>query len=158
MKKMIQRSDKELVAEVNQLHRELSTLMLDSVQKAIKAGEILIELKLRVGHGGWRIWVERNLSFSIRTASRYMSCYTRRDELSGVKTLRDAADKLADKERGMDAIGADYHTIVRGLVAPLRTVRRRLAKLSYSGDSAETLELIREKVRQELDELRILLD
>ena len=145
---------KELVCQINTLHQEISVLMQSSVEKAIECGELLVELKLRVGHGKWRNWIADNLHFSARTAARYMACYWHRDELGKVKSLREAAVKLAHKEHAIDALGADY----RRIVGPLRAARRQLEKLNYMGESAEAIEIIRTKVREELAELSDVLE
>jgi hypothetical protein len=49
-----------------------STTMLGYVQKAIRAGECLIEIKQRVGHGHWERWVKDNLPYKISKAKMYM--------------------------------------------------------------------------------------
>jgi hypothetical protein len=151
-----------LAREVNRLHAEISTLMLDSVTKAVRAGELLTELKLRVGHGSWRTWVESNLRFSYRTARRYLYIYNNRDKLLvfGVKTLTEAHQVLteAQSERGMDAIESDYARIERDLVKPVRLVRRRLARLTYQGDDERKIEELLATLRDEahglLEDLR----
>jgi hypothetical protein len=151
-----------LAREVNRLHAEISTLMLDSVTKAVRAGELLTELKLRVGHGSWRTWVESNLHFSYRTVRRYLYIYNNRDKLlvSGVKTLTEAHQVLteAQSEQGMDAIESDYARIERDLVKPVRLVRRRLARLTYQGDDERKIEELLATLRDEahglLEDLR----
>jgi hypothetical protein len=37
-----------------------------------RAGEMLIEAKDQVGHGGWGRWLKKNFELSMRTAQRYM--------------------------------------------------------------------------------------
>jgi hypothetical protein len=83
-----------------------------------------------------------------------MACYWHRDELGKVKSLREAAVKLTHKEHAIDALGADY----RRIVGPLRAARRQLEKLNYMGESAEAIEIIRTKVREELAELSDVLE
>ena len=64
-----------------------------------------------------------------------------------------SAVMMSKLQRGLDSIGADYRHIERSLVAPLRVARRRLVKLSYVGDSPEIIELIKDKLRAEVEEL-----
>jgi hypothetical protein len=146
-------STRRLTREVNRLTREIEALTQGKVERAIRAGEILLQLKDRVGHGHWRVWVEKNLAISIRTASRWINFFLHRDKIKDAKTIREAEALLTSTERGRDAIGADYWHIERSLVTPLRLVRRRLAKLSYVGDSPEIIERIKDKLRAEVEEL-----
>jgi hypothetical protein len=150
MTKSLTRPIKDLAREINQLHREIGTILQTSILKAIRAGELLVELKPRVGHGNWRTWVERNLSCSMRTCSRYMKIYWHRDKLSDTKSLNEAESLLTHKEHGFDAGGADYRRIRKDLVSPITTVRRRLQKLEYVGDSAEAVDSILAELREEV--------
>ena len=141
-----------LTREVNRLHAEIQTIMIDAVNKAIRAGQLLSELKLRVGHGNWRQWAETNLHFSYRTARRYLYIYLHREKLSEVKTIHQAEKILAGAPKadvGEDAVEADYSRIDRDLIAPIRLVRRRLRKVTYQGDNPQTLEMIFEELREQ---------
>jgi hypothetical protein len=53
------------------LHREMAEELVDLGYRAL-AGEMLIEAKLQVGHGGWGRWLAKNFDLSARTASDYM--------------------------------------------------------------------------------------
>jgi hypothetical protein len=61
-----------VASEINAEHREVVRSIADSVTHAIRAGELLSRAKANAGHGGWRQWQEKNLSFSVRTAQTYM--------------------------------------------------------------------------------------
>jgi len=54
--------------EVDAADREFQS----AVQHATKAGELLIEAKGKVGHGGWLPWLRENFSGSVRSAQGYM--------------------------------------------------------------------------------------
>lgn len=57
---------------INKLHRLAQQSAADAIGYAITAGELLIETKKSVGHGGWLSWLQENVSFSERTARNYM--------------------------------------------------------------------------------------
>ena len=69
------------IAELNTLHGEVMAAARTSLEKAIRMGEILVRLKQHHGHGNWEAFLTGNLPFESRTASNYMGCYQRRNEL-----------------------------------------------------------------------------
>jgi hypothetical protein len=146
-------SVRKLTSEFHVLHREIRALTEGAVPHAIRCGEILFELKVRVGHGGWRTWIQRNLGVSMREAQRFMRCYLHRSKLDGCGSLREAMDRLASKEQRTDAASADLRHIEKGLVGPIRVVRRRLLNLTYRGESPELVERIIENLRSEVETL-----
>lgn len=142
-----------LTREINRLGSEIATLTQNNIERAIRAGELLSEVKIRVGQGNWRPWLEKNLSFSIRTASRYILYFNQRDELLGVKNTREAQAILAKRERGRDAIGADFSKIRKAVVGHVRLARRNLQRFTYTGDSPEMIEQILGELRAETQAL-----
>ena len=144
----------KLAREVNALNAELLGVTANAVQKAIRVGEILCELEVLVGHGNWRTWLADNLSFSYRTAARYLRFYLHRDKLTEAKTVEEAEEILSrPREKGHDAIGADYVRIEKELVGAVKAVRAKLNNLTYVGDSAESVERILEKLRDQCEGL-----
>lgn len=73
--------------EVLQLHAEIWESFRMSVEKAIRIGELLTSIKQRIGHGQWGSWVEENLSFSQRSAERYMALTAIRIKIDSVSDL-----------------------------------------------------------------------
>ena len=67
--------------EINDLHKEVFGAAKMTLEKAIKAGELLVKCKAGMPHGEWMSWMEDNLEFSQQQASRYMRAYDRRDSL-----------------------------------------------------------------------------
>jgi hypothetical protein len=63
------------------------------------AGEALIEAKRCVGHGRWLTWLEANVIFSYRQASRYMLLARNWDKLDGPSNLESALDALANGDQ-----------------------------------------------------------
>jgi hypothetical protein len=62
----------ELVARVNDEHRQLKECVIKGAQRAVKAGGLLWEAKRKAGHGRWLEWIAENCEFSDRTAQLYM--------------------------------------------------------------------------------------
>jgi DUF3102 family protein len=145
------------INEVKRLHAELVAMAIDSVNRGIRIGELLLEIKAHAGHGNWRRWVEANLPFSYRTARRYQFLYQHRKQIGmrKPKTIAEAekAMEKAAKASVMDAISADYSRIDRDLIAPIRLVRRRVRKVTYIGDDPRTMEMIWENLEREVQEL-----
>jgi hypothetical protein len=61
-----------LAAKINAAHSAATKAVAEGAMHAIKAGELLLEAKAKVGHGQWAKWQRENLSFSKRTAQVYM--------------------------------------------------------------------------------------
>lgn len=60
------------VALINAEHRKCREAIRSGIQYAIRCGELLIEAKAGIPHGGWSKWVADNCEFSARTARAYM--------------------------------------------------------------------------------------
>lgn len=68
----------EIVAE----HDAAQGAFRSAVEHAIRCGELLIEAKAEIGHGGWGGWLEENFPASDRTARGYMRLARHGDELN----------------------------------------------------------------------------
>lgn len=86
---------------LNELYQKIETLAnttkatgREAVLLAIEAGRALIEVKKQVGHGNFMLWVEANLTFTERTAQRYIrlaeSNPTHVSDLEGPSSFSDA--------------------------------------------------------------------
>lgn len=70
------------VKELRKLYTEMQSLFLAALDKAIRMGEILSEVKNDLPHGQFGTWVENaGLPFKARTAQLYMRLYERKEEL-----------------------------------------------------------------------------
>ncbi|MBA7633985.1 hypothetical protein ES703_41556 [subsurface metagenome] len=69
------------VQEITQLHNEIGGYLKMSLEKAIRIGELLVQQKASMKHGGFTAWIEANLSFTDRTARNYMRLFRQRDEI-----------------------------------------------------------------------------
>jgi len=86
----------ELAIQINGEHDACEQALKTGVSHAIRAGELLLEAKKAVGHGGWLRWIAGHCMFSARTAQVYVRFATRGKEL-GLENLplRDAMKQLA---------------------------------------------------------------
>jgi len=84
------RTESDIIKQVTTLHERLLDYAKKSLADAIKAGSLLTDLKRTRPHGKWLSFVENQLPFSARTATRYMTLFEHRDELhSKTDTLSD---------------------------------------------------------------------
>ena len=89
---------KSKVAEINSLHKNVFEAFHLGLDGAIRIGELLIECKKEVGHGGWMQWMTDNLTFSYRTAGNYMRLYAERSnpKLESLSNLWEAEQILIE--------------------------------------------------------------
>ena len=73
--------EKSPVEEMTLLHRDITGLLNQTLDKAIRLGELLTDQKAALEHGQFGQWVGENLPFSLRTAQRYMGIHRNRDSL-----------------------------------------------------------------------------
>jgi hypothetical protein len=66
------RTDDELAREINTEHGQVERHKHSTIRHAIRCGELLLEMKQRVGHGNWLAWVDEHFQASERTARNYM--------------------------------------------------------------------------------------
>ena len=97
----------EIVKEIETLHLQFLENARNHLLLAKKIGEILEKKKSEVKHGEWEIWVETNLSFSIRTVQYYMKINKYWDTLINTPTksagmLTEAIELITEK-RSLDA-------------------------------------------------------
>lgn len=72
------------IDELNERHRRIHRAAAEVAAEVVALGEKLTSIKQRLPHGKWGQWVERNLDFTIRTATRYMKAYEKRIALLSV--------------------------------------------------------------------------
>lgn len=66
-------------SEIASLHSEIVGHLRQSLEKAMRIGELLAEQKASMAHGKFTPWIEENLPFTDRTARNYMRLYKERD-------------------------------------------------------------------------------
>jgi hypothetical protein len=68
----------DLTARIDAEHIAVGQALGSALAHAIACGELLIEAKRRVKHGGWRPWIEANCKVPARTARHYMAMARKR--------------------------------------------------------------------------------
>lgn len=85
-------------AELNRLHREIEGKLRSTVGDAIRAGEILSQVKERLKHGDFLPWIQANCKFSQKTAYRYLSLHDYRNKIVTVTNLQEAYQQIESLE------------------------------------------------------------
>ena len=76
--------------ELNRLNALIEHKLRSTVQDAIRAGEILTNIREKVGHGNFLPWLKANCAFSERSAQNYMRLFRHRDKTANVADLQNA--------------------------------------------------------------------
>jgi len=74
---IIQPGEISTANEINHEHDLFVSSARTGLEHAVRCGELLIEAKQNMPHGGWKVWVDENCNFSYRTAQVYMRIYTK---------------------------------------------------------------------------------
>jgi hypothetical protein len=107
------------VREINRLADELLKLGRQTIEKAIRIGELLTQKKAKVAYGDWNLWMEVNLNFSPRTAQRWMRLYQDFDKRK--------TDTMADLESGFNILSDNDLPVVPDRIDP-KTVKKKPRK------------------------------
>jgi hypothetical protein len=62
----------DLAQRIQAEHQAVIAAIKSSAEHAMAAGDLLIEAKAKVSHGGWQLWLKEHCAFSERTAQLYM--------------------------------------------------------------------------------------
>ena len=73
-----------LAAEANALFTQAEVIAATSIRMLVAAGQRLQVVKGRIGHGGWEIWMDQNLSFSKRKANYIIKLAEKSQEKEGL--------------------------------------------------------------------------
>lgn len=89
------------IQKITELHEEIKTLMINSLEKAFTIGQLLEEQKKELPHGEFIPWIEKNLPFGDRTARNYITVYKNKDILKrkAVSDLNNAYIFLREETR-----------------------------------------------------------
>jgi hypothetical protein len=88
----------DLAARINAEHRACEAAAVSAVEHAIRAGEMLVEVKSSLKHGEWLPWLEDNFEGTARTAQVYMQLHSRRSELTNTQRASHLSIRSALKE------------------------------------------------------------
>src|SRR4051794_30085051 len=70
-----------IAEKINAEHEACCQAASNALDHAIRCGELLLEAKATVGHGGWNQWLADRFVGSARTARAYMQLARRRGEI-----------------------------------------------------------------------------
>jgi len=86
-----EKKNKELISKIKDIHDDISRPSSILI-KAMWIGEMLLKQKKELSHGEFANFIERNFSFSKRTAQRYMKAYKNKDKIktAQVRSIRSA--------------------------------------------------------------------
>jgi hypothetical protein len=90
---------KSAADRINELHGQIIGAVRLSLTAGIEIGGILHETKGSLPHGRWGAWLSSSVSFTDRTARRYMALHDKRDKLlnsDSVSDLSSAYQLLSD--------------------------------------------------------------
>ena len=98
------RGDEELAREINTEHGYVETHKRNTIQHAIRCGELLLEMKQRVGHGNWLTWLDEHFHASERTARNYIQIAKSAAvaDLHDDTTMRSALRALASRPQSQE--------------------------------------------------------
>ena len=86
------------IKELNELHQQIDGKLRSTVQDAIRAGEILTNVKEKLAHGEFLPWIEKNCIFKRKTAVNYMRVYEHKSKCVTVGHLPEAYQLVAKLE------------------------------------------------------------
>ncbi|MGI8440812.1 MAG: DUF3102 domain-containing protein, partial [Thermoleophilaceae bacterium] len=93
-----------LAGEIRAEHEQAQEAFASAVEHAVRCGELLLEAKAQVGHGGWGAWLDEHFPASRRSAQGYMRLARHGQEAQalahlGVEgALRQLAAPAADRD------------------------------------------------------------
>lgn len=90
----------ELAGRIRDAHREAQGAFARALDRAMTAGELLIEAKSSLGHGAWLPWLRDACDIPERTAQAYMRLARNREQLKAATVaalgVRDALALLTE--------------------------------------------------------------
>lgn len=91
----------DVAEEVNRLHQENFLAARDTIFRAIRIGELLVQKKASLSHGEWIPWFIKNITFSLDTYDNYRRVYERQEELrlANIHKLKDAYTLIRNASR-----------------------------------------------------------
>jgi hypothetical protein len=91
-----------LAREINKAHEDGENATRRGLEQFRAAGLRLLEAKKHVGHGGFKSWLEKNITFSYRTARRYMQLAREWPKMATMATLAGALAVLTRETEEQD--------------------------------------------------------
>lgn len=120
--------ERGLAERANAEHRACETAVNAALDHAMRAGDLLLEVKTGLPHGAFGAWVEENFAGSGRTARAYMRVARHREELEA-KRQRSATLSLDGALKALSAPKDGTPERDPGLARRLRDLEQQLADL-----------------------------
>jgi len=160
----------DAATELNRLHGEIEQKLRTTVQDAIRAGEILAQVKDRLEHGEFLPWIKQNCEFGTTTADKYRKLYIYRDKIPSSGNLQDAyrdsaqiesREKKAENQKARERV-KHYRKTGEKLEGWRRGTEDKLAledkerdeRIDAARERSEEVERKRESERRRRDEER----
>ncbi len=83
-----------LAAEINKEHEAGERVVKKGLEHYRNAGELLIKVKERVGHGHFRKWLKDNVKFNTKSASKYMKIARSWDLVKDCESMSEALGQM----------------------------------------------------------------
>lgn len=117
-----------LAQRIQAEHQAVIAAVRSTAEHAMAAGDLLIEAKAKVNHGGWQLWLKEHCAFSERTAQLYMRLAGNRTAIESKAqrvadlTLREAIKVISAPSRPQSPPSSTAQTIA---ASPTRKVSHR---------------------------------
>jgi hypothetical protein len=85
------------LVEIKRLHIEIYQVARMSLEKGVRIGQLLEEIRATKAHGQWLPWLKANVPFDQKTAWRYVNLFKKRDQIRNVPNLSQAYKLLTDE-------------------------------------------------------------
>jgi hypothetical protein len=115
----------DLAARINTEHEAAEVAYQDAVAHAMTCGDLLIEAKSELKHGGWSKWLKQNCEVSARTATLYMRLAKNREWLASPKAREWLESQNGNGVADLSLRGADM--LIRHRRGGEETLARRAA-------------------------------
>jgi Protein of unknown function (DUF3102) len=102
----------DLAARIRVEHRAASDKLSEALAHAMAAGDLLIEAKALVPHGGWLPWLAANVEISDRTARLYMQAAKNRAEIAEAAKWQRDADLSLGEAMALLALSSDVRKLL----------------------------------------------
>jgi len=111
------------INEITRLHNEIEESLRMSLQKAIRIGELLSKAKDELKHGEFIPWIEKNLSFTDRTARRYIRIFENQDKVLQAGNITEAYKILEEHKSDTVSILINTDNIEQDILEILEEIK-----------------------------------
>jgi hypothetical protein len=147
----------DLAERINAEHEQAEAGLRAGLLHARNAGELLIQAKAQVPHGGWLPWLAENVCFSERTAQAYMRVARRWEELqSNPQRVADLPFRRAVEALAEPAAPVDVDANLKESVSSLREAAETLKAAGGGPRSVGALAKIKRLAEECIDHAHVI--